>query len=156
MARYAANTEVSRDRSLAEIERMITRWGGDAFMYGWSGTDAQVAFRLNGRQVRFRLPMPSKDEFRYTPSRQWERSQKDVLAAWEQACRQRWRALALVIKAKLEAIESGITDFETEFLAHTLLPDGQTVGEWAIPQVAESYRSGTMPLSLPTVPLLPG
>ncbi|WP_198651245.1 hypothetical protein [Salinicola sp. CPA57] len=65
--------------------------------------------------------------------------------AWEQACRQRWRALALVIKAKLEAVESGITMFEEEFLAHIVLPNGGTVGGWMLPQIKKSYDSGSMP-----------
>jgi hypothetical protein len=34
-----------------------------------------------------------------------------------------------VIKTKLEAVESGITEFEAEFYAHTVLPGGQTVYE---------------------------
>ena len=42
-------------------------------------------------------------------------------------CRQRWRALNLAIKAKLEAVESGIVTFDQEFLAHIVGPSGQTV-----------------------------
>lgn len=156
MARYAAATEVSSDRSKAEIERLLTRYGADAFMFGWSGAEAQIAFRMHGRHIRFRLQMPSKEDFRHTPSRQWERSDKDMLASWEQACRQRWRALALIIKAKLEAIESGITDFETEMLAYTLLPNGETAAEWAAPQIERAYSTGEMPTALPAVPLLTG
>jgi hypothetical protein len=157
MPTYAARTEVGADRSKQEIERTLTRYGADSFMYGWSGDAAQVAFRMKGRRIQFRLALPPQSEFVYTPSRQWKRSQKDMLAAWDQACRQRWRALALVIKAKLEAIEAGITDFESEFLAQTLLPDGQTVAEYVGPQVDESYRTGRMPdvlpgLSLPALP----
>ena len=45
-------------------------------------------------------------------------------AAWEQVCRQRWRALLLIIRAKLEAVASGITTLENEFLANIVLPDG--------------------------------
>lgn len=71
-------------------------------------------------------------------------------AAYEQAVRQRWRALALLIKSKLEAVESGITVFEEEFMAHVVLPDGKTVGQHLLPQIAHSYESGHMP------PLLPG
>jgi hypothetical protein len=67
----------------------------------------------------------------------------------EQAVRQRWRALALVIKAKLEAFESGIETFEQAFLANILLPDGQTVGQWMVPQVEQAYLTGTMPGLLP-------
>jgi hypothetical protein len=72
---------------------------------------------------------------------------------WEQACRQRWRALNLVVKAKLEAVESGIATFEDEFLAYTMLPGGATVGQWLTPQLDEVYRRGdlssVLPLGLP-------
>jgi hypothetical protein len=71
-------------------------------------------------------------------------------ALLDQATRSAWRALLLVIKAKLEAVETGITTFEDEFLAHLVLPNGQTVGEWAIPMIAEAYENG---LRLP--PMLP-
>lgn len=149
MPTYAARTEVGADRSKAEIERTLTRYGADGFMYGWTGDTAQVAFRMKGRRIQFRLHMPRQEEFAYTPSRQWQRAKKDMLAAWDQACRQRWRALALIIKAKLEAVEAGITTFEDEFLAATLLPDGSTVGEFVGPQVDEAYRTGRMPDALP-------
>ena len=68
---------------------------------------------------------------------------------WEQACRQRWRALALVIKAKLEAVESGITTFEDEFLAHIVMPDGQTVATHIKPRIAEAYEGGRMLALMP-------
>jgi len=63
--------------------------------------------------------------------------------------RQRWRAVALYIKATLEAVASGIVSLEQALLAHALLPDGTTVGQWAEPQIAESYRQGRMPPQLP-------
>lgn len=57
--------------------------------------------------------------------------------------------LALVIKAKLEAVAAGITSFEDEFLAHIMLPSGGTVGEWARPQLEVAYSTGAMPALLP-------
>lgn len=70
---------------------------------------------------------------------------------WEQACRQRWRALALAIKAKLEAIASGISEFEDEFGMWMVLPDGSTVRDHVKPAVAVAYDTGTVPalLALP-------
>ena len=70
-------------------------------------------------------------------------------AAHEQATRQRWRALALSIKAKLESVESGIEQFEEAFMAQIVLPNGKTVGEWVAPQIEASYKSGNMPPMLP-------
>jgi hypothetical protein len=55
----------------------------------------------------------------------------------------------LVIKAKLEAVESGIACFEEEFMAHIVLPDGRTVGEHVIPGIAQAYETGNVPALLP-------
>jgi hypothetical protein len=154
MSRYAADTSVSADRSRAEIERTLSKYGANQFLYGWDGPKAVIGFRMGGRMIRFLLPLPEKDsvEFTHTRSRGTRRSDAQAYLAWEQATRQRWRALALVIKAKLEAVESGITTFEEEFLAHTLLPNGTTVGEWAAPQLEEAYTKGRMPALLPALP----
>lgn len=150
MPRYAAQTEVSSDRSRSEIERTLRRYGASAFAYGWEGDMAQVGFKLADRQIRFRLPLPdpAAEEFVLTPTGR-ERSEKASEEAYEQAVRQRWRALALVIKAKLEAVEAGISTIEDEFMAHISLPSGQTVGEWLGPQLGAVYARHTMPALLP-------
>jgi hypothetical protein len=145
MSRYAQSTEVSSDRSRGEIERTLTRYGASAFMYGWDGPKAVVAFNAKNRYIRFELPIPAREVFAKTPGRGQIRSPAQREAAYEQAVRQRWRALALVIKAKLEAVDSGITTFENEFLANIVLPDNQTVGDWIKPQVANAYETGSMP-----------
>ena len=150
MSRYAQNTDVSSDRSRSEIERTLARYGADQFMYGWQLGSAVVAFRMNGRQVKFHLPMPDRtdSEFTETPTGK-ARAETAIEKAYEQAVKQRWRALALVIKAKLEAVETGITEFDEEFLAHIVLPDGKTVGQFMLPQVEIAYEKGRMPNLLP-------
>lgn len=147
MSRYAADTSVSSERSRAEIETTLRRYKADAFGYLAERDCAVIMFRMAGRRIKFTLPMPDPEdrEFTHTPARGERRAPAAAEAAWEQSCRQRWRALALVIKAKLEAVAAGITTVEDEFLAHTVLPDGSTVGEWAKPQIALSYRSTQMP-----------
>lgn len=153
MTRYAEKTSVDSSKSRAEIERILIRYGADQFMYGWDDNSenlkAIVAFRMNNRYIKFFLPMPSKSEFNFTQGRKQKRSPRLALKAWEQSTRQRWRALALVIKAKLEAVESGITEFESEFMAHIVLPDGQTVGQYMIPQIDRAYKDKKMPALLP-------
>ena len=151
MTKYADNTAVTRDRSRAEIERTLSRYGATGFMYGWQPAAAIVAFEMHARRVKFALPLPDKRSraFTHTPGRYTERSPAQAEAAYEQSVRPRWRALALVIKAKLEAVETGITEFEEEFLAHIVLPNGQTVGSWMLPQVALAYERGDMPPLLP-------
>jgi len=150
MSRYAESTQVPSDRSRAEIERTLRRYGATAFAYGWEGQSAQIMFHLADRRILFRLPLPdpSSEEFTLTPTGK-DRSAAAAEAAYEQAVRQRWRALALVIKAKLEAVEAGISTVEDEFLAHIALPAGGTVGEWMRPKLDEIYASGQMPALLP-------
>ncbi|MBN2024961.1 MAG: hypothetical protein JW809_19445 [Pirellulales bacterium] len=148
MTRYAEATTVSADRSRAEIERIVQRYGATQFGYGWNeGADhsmAVVTFRCHDRLVRFVLPLPSPSarEFSTSPTGRRRRTADQARAAWEQTCRQRWRALALAIKAKLEAVEADITTFEDEFLAHIVDPaTGKTVGEVIRPALARSYAA---------------
>jgi len=149
MSKYAEKTTVSSERSRGELERIIARYGADQFAYGWREKNAVVFFRMNGLSIRFSIVMPDKNEFSRTPGGRRSRNRDNQHKAWDQACRQRWRALALVVKAKLEAVESGITTFEEEFLSHILLPNQSTVGEFMVPQVQQAYRSGNMPKMLP-------
>lgn len=150
--KYAENTSVAVDRSKAEIERILDRYGAQKFIYGRDESRSMIGFEARGRCVRFTLPLPDRNDPKFWKTETGrKRKYTSVIAEWEQACRQRWRALALVIKAKLEAVESGITSFEDEFLAHTILPggNGQTVGQWIAPQLVEAYERGEMPRLLP-------
>jgi hypothetical protein len=155
VTRYAKDTTVPAERSRAEIERLLLRYGADQFMYGIKPEAAVIAFRAQGRHIRFVLPFPSPSERRFTHVKharryyETERTEIQARAAWEQEVRARWRALALVIKAKLEAVESGIAEFEDEFMAHVVLPNGQTMSEHARPLIARAYESGQMPPLLP-------
>ncbi|MEE0100346.1 MAG: hypothetical protein U0I48_01230, partial [Acutalibacteraceae bacterium] len=97
---------------------------------------------------KFFLPLPKKEEFRFTPTGR-DRTENSQYEAWEQACRQRWRALKLVIQAKLEAVECGISVFEDEFMANIVLPDGGTVSDFMLPQIKQAYLTGDMPPMLP-------
>jgi len=119
MSRYAEKTDVSSDRSRSEIEKTLARYGANKFMYGWEDGRAIVCFEMNSKRVRFELPLPDRNdrEITHTPGRDLERTPPQQAKEYEQRVKQKWRALCLVIKAKLEATETGITTFEEEFLA---------------------------------------
>lgn len=148
---YARDTSVSVGRSKEEIEHLLSRYGADQFLSGWDMQEAHIAFRMHGKSVKLTLPLPDRnaDEFQLTGSRKWRRSDADALKAWEQACRARWRALKLIIQAKLEGIELGVSTFEREFLSDLMLPDGRTYAEHAIPAMERFYETGKMPALLP-------
>lgn len=151
MSQYAAKTTVSSEASRAEIERILQRWGATSFMYGWDADRAVIGFVFQDRQIRFVITMPDRNDRRFTHHSRGVRTPDAAYKEWEQACRQRWRALALVIKAKLEAVESGIAEVEDEFLAYIVLPDGSTAGQWMRPQIAVAYDTGAMPSVLPAL-----
>lgn len=149
--KYAEQTTVSSERSRAEIESTLGRYGATSFAYMWQRTTALILFEYNGKRIKFMLQLPSRDDKRitHTPDRGILRTEESQEKAYEQAVRQKWRAWALVIKAKLEAVESGISVFEEEFIANIVLPNGQTTAEYILPQINDAYRIGQMPPILP-------
>ena len=108
MTKYAENTSVATDRSRSEIEKTLNKYGAIDTRIGvyQSKGLAVVEFELKGRLVKIELPLPSLQDFRLTPTGQWRHGSTQQ-TAYEQGVRQRLRALLLVIKAKLEAVESG-------------------------------------------------
>lgn len=144
MSTYASKTTVSADKTRSEIERTLKRYGADEFAFASSSARAMVAFRAENRNVRFVLQLPERAsrEFTHTPTTGVRRTAESAEREYDQEIRQRWRALALLVKAKLEAVESGIVTFEEEFLAHILLPGGQTVHENISPAIESAYQSG--------------
>lgn len=141
MSQYAKDTQVPADRSRGEIEKTLERYGADQFAYATSREKAMIEFAADGRRVRFIVELPDRDAFIQTPTGK-ERTKTAVENEHARAVRQRWRALALLVKAKLEAVESGIVTFETEFLPHTVLPSGRTVADEIQPQIERAYSAG--------------
>ena len=125
---YATRTVVTVEKSRAEIEQILKRYKADQF---GSAIDngahrAMIQFRCQGRIIRFEMELPQT----------------------EQKLRSRWRALCLALKAKLESVESEIETFEEAFLAHVVMPNGDTFGNVAIPEINRAIESGVMPKTL--------
>jgi hypothetical protein len=151
MARYAEHTEVPIERSVSEIERTLDRYGCEAFSYMRRKDAGAVEFEMRGRRVRIVVPLPDPADKTYTTylrgGIRYRRTDPAAKDLWQQACRQRWRALLLVLKAKLEAVEAGISTFDQEFLANLVLPGGPTVIELVRAEVEE--RIGRLELEPP-------
>lgn len=136
---FAEKTTVSVDRSQSEIRKILSKYKANGFVFGENVPISVVMFEMRGRRIKFILPMPEKQKTR--DKRGYVMSQTQI----EQESRRRWRCLALAIKAKLECVESGIATFEEEFMAHIVLPNGNTVGQAVLPQIDQSYKDGKMP-----------
>jgi hypothetical protein len=136
--RYAADTEVPAERSKSAIEQLLISHGATAYATGWDAGHDTIQFELFKRTIRFVLPRPDpKDPKIKLDKSGWALSPGKVTARIAQADRQRWRALYLVIRAKIEAVEAGIAVFEQEFLAFVVMPNGLTVGDSLVPLLQE-------------------
>lgn len=58
MSQYANKTSVSADKSKSELEWILRKYGAKQFAYATDDTKALIGFVMNGRQVRFTLPLP--------------------------------------------------------------------------------------------------
>jgi hypothetical protein len=141
---FAEGTTVSPEKTRAEIETVLGRYGAEGFGYYTEARRARIEFKAKGRLIRFdlRLPDPGDKRFWAASRYPYRRSEAQAQAAWEAEVRRLWRALLLAIKAKLELVTSGISVFEEEFLAHIVMPDNRTVGEHALPAIARAYELG--------------
>ena len=151
---YAKGTSVSVERSEAELRSLLSKHGADALMVGHDASEGRafVAFRIRGQAVRLDVPLPKLEDFRHYIHAAWGRRKRDDVEtrkAHEQASRERWRALVLLTKAKLEAVQIGFSSIEREFMHDLLTPSGKTVGQL--------WRGGEMAsiLGETNVPLLP-
>lgn len=150
-SKFAEGTSVPVERSQAEIRSTIMKYGGTSeFGIVEKADKAAIIFIAHGKNIKFILPLPNPDsqEFRTTATGRMRKG-NSVSEAFEAEMRRRWRALNLVIKAKLEAVETGIVSFEQEFLPFFVLPSGQTVSEVMIPQLENAYKTGRIPTLLP-------
>jgi hypothetical protein len=147
MGRYAENTTVSVDKSIDQIEYTLAQYGADSFGYKKTPDFAAIEFLINGLTVQIGIPMPKRDDrrFTHTPERGTRRDERAALKAWATACRSQWRKLLLLIKAKMEAIEEGITTIEKEFLADIQIPGKGSVGQYLLDHVEELNLPALLP-----------
>lgn len=147
---YAATTNVAVSKTKGEIDGLLRKHRAAGFGIFEEATRAMLVFEMAGRRIVFHLPLPNQMDKRFILTERGKTRTADAaMAAWEQACRSRWRALFLCIKAKLESIESGIESFEDAFLAHIQMPDGHSVSEHVRPRIAQAYETGSMQPLLP-------
>lgn len=123
--RYAEDTRVPVGRSREQLETLLVKHGAKGF--GTMSTSEgrhEVLFQIGDTRIAIAVSAPDD-----SPQEQ----------------RRIWRALLLVVKAKLEAVNAGISTIEREFLADVVVP-GQdralsTVGREVLPHL----RNGKLP-----------
>jgi len=150
---FAKGTKVDIEKTEQQIKTMLRKAGAKAYATYETGDSASIAFHLHDLNIRMNLTMPSRDAERFTMRRANQSSvmvEQSAAAAeklWEQACKERWRALHLCVKAKLEAIDAGVETIEDAFLAHVQTSDGETIGARLKPQLRDII-AGNAPLQI--------
>jgi hypothetical protein len=142
--RYAEGTTVSVEKSQSEVTAILRKYGANRFGTMEDESTAFLMFEFKGLSVQIAVPLPDISEYSKTETGRI-RATSAAEEARNQAIKQRWRALVLAVKAKLEAVEIGISTVEKEFLAFVMMPDGRQLSEHLIPKLQEIVASGNMP-----------
>jgi hypothetical protein len=140
---FAESTKVAVEKSTSEIRALLRKHGADRIAVVEEPGSVSIQCFLHDRLVRFRVRMPSPADL---PDRRGSRraTSAELAASAEQRARQRARALLLVIKAKLESVESEVETFEEAFLANVVLANGETVMDRVREPIALEYKTGAV------------
>ena len=126
MAPFANRTKVPIFQTIGEIQRTVERYGASGFQYAVEENRAGVRFTFAEppRQIKMTVELPET----------------------EQSRRQRWRALLLTVKSKLECVASGIETFDEAWMPHIMVnATGQTLGELMLPDLTRKLETGDFP-----------
>jgi hypothetical protein len=123
---YASRTTVPVEKTRMEIERLVKRYGAKGFASGWQGGIVRVEFLASERHIRISVLVPDNKP---------------------QVARTKWRAMLLVIKAKLESVDAHISTFEQAFAADIVMPGtGKTVWETIREPIKLAYEGKSVAL----------
>jgi hypothetical protein len=150
---YAEDTKVPWERSRQEIEDTLKRYRCTHFGYMAMPKGVMIAFMHDKVPFRLEVPLPEANSKLITHKPNGtKRTGRQREQAVEQETRRRWRVLLLLIKAKLEWVELGMSTVQKEFLADINLPDGTTLGQWAAGQIHTAIEAGRMPTNILALP----
>lgn len=140
---YDRGGSISSGASREHIERALVGYGATDVLFSQLGDRSAIAFRADRRQYRLVVSLPQAAGTSPIPGDMAEGPLREAKAKiLERATRRFWHALALSIDAKLGAAAAGTATFESEFLAHVVLPGNRTVLDELEPIIASAYRSG--------------
>lgn len=158
---YAHGTTVPVSRSRAELDELLKKHSASQRVFADDDEKGLeiVVFALAGRQYRLEVPLPKREAFLiFTKQingapRRYQRTPEDVAKVHEQACRERWRAIVLLVKAKLETIAIGLSTVEQEFFANLQTYEGKSLYEVLRHRISANYETGA-PLLGPEKPVV--
>lgn len=147
MALLNYTTTVDAERSIAEIQKMLTRFGVSAMMTEYEGQQVSaVSFKimLDGKPMGFKLPCNWRAIsvlFADPKYRRNARLRKGE--TWDdQAVRVAWRIIHDWVAAQLALVEVNMVTVPQVFLPYAITKDGRTLGEVVLSDPGRLLGSG--------------
>lgn len=130
--RYAEGTEVPVSRSIDQIKAELKKVGADEIGVMETAKQSWLVFAI--RHVRYRITtgeivVPRGKD----PARE---------------ARRQWRAILLLVKAKVVSIVEKISTVEREFMADAVMPDGSVLADHAPRLIEHAYKENGPPKTL--------
>lgn len=142
------DTSVPAVQSQQDTKRLLVKYGCSAVSTAEDLTQGTITLRFARLMqdtekpviVRLTARLPDLPKIR-TTYRDHSSPERKERERREKAERQAWRALYYAVKSRMESIVFGIETFEEAFLSHVEVIGRQgekfTVGEWALPRLAQ-------------------
>ena len=151
---YATGTTVTAEKTLGEIKGLLKQRGVTNIMTHDIPQQFSLAFEYNGVPYRITLPLPAFDDPTFWDYKRggvtYQRTPGAANELYDKEFNRRWRAFGMVIKAKIVAVEEGISTMEAEFIGNAILKYGRTVSETYASDMPALAASGAMSaLALP-------
>lgn len=124
------------------IEEDFRRFGAESFGVATRAAEVQIVARFvapSQRTIRLTVPLPDPSDERF------ERGG----ASLEKATRERWCALKLSVRAKLNEIAVGLSSFDSVWAPDLVADDGRTAREAIV--TAITSNGGKVPTLAPSV-----
>ena len=139
---YAKRTTVTAQKTAGDILTLLRGRGVTKTAMYEDERSAQIAFEMDGAAFRIALPLPDPNQKDFHYHSRGVRTQTESLRLYDAELNRRWRALFMVIKAKIVAVEEGISTMQAEFVGNVVLGDGRTVSETYAPQLGQLSALG--------------
>src|SRR5947209_6140525 len=111
-----------------QLERMLADHGADQLGFAATNELAGISFRIDGRVYQASLPMPGREDPELTLTAGGRvRSGAALTKVWRAERVRRWKALAGLVRAALEAEAANLAPLQLTLAGWLVLPDGRTV-----------------------------
>lgn len=124
-------TEISAEKTVAEIQRELARTGASQILHGYDGEGnlSELSFRIVTRFGEMSFRLPANVEAVEAILQQQFKSGRSRFTKREHATKVAWRILKDWIEAQLALLRTGQVTVEQAFLAYAQDNTGRTVYE---------------------------